>query len=442
MRCSMCGHDSPAGSLFCLNCGSQLAAGYGAQTPAAAPGLPAQGRCPTCGTDNPGTMKFCRNCGTVLAPPSGGGFGQAAPAAPYAGGGSSPFAPPSGPPAYGQAPPSDGGAGASVPMGGRFGRPGEAPAANTVICQRCGSQTPAGFAFCQQCGVQLPAVDPSGPTMAGGGADALRAGSIGNARPVAPAAPAQMPPSMPPSMPPPGPMPSAPMAAPRSASPSSAPQNAPAWGSAISVNRDGSDGERFPLAAEYVVIGRAGADIAFEQDRFLARTHARVERSGDTVRVVPIDTLNGVFKKLDGPVELVDGAIVLVGREVLRFEVLDADERAAEPLVRHGVALFGSPPREPWGRFVQLLPSGGARDIRHLWGEEVVLGREEGDLVFRDDAFMSRRHAAVTWDGRRPTLTDLGSSNGTFIRLSGPTAIRNNDQLRMGDQLFRFELRR
>jgi pSer/pThr/pTyr-binding forkhead associated (FHA) protein len=413
MRCTMCGHDSPAGSLFCLNCGSQLAAGYGAQTPAAAPGLPAGGRCPTCGTDNPGNMKFCRNCGTVLAaiggPPPGpppyaapGGYGAPAP---------SPFAAPT------PAPPAPSYPGGPSSAGG-----------NLVICQRCGSQTPAGFAFCQQCGVQLPSVDPQGPTMAGSADQPIRAGSI--ARPAAGAPPSLAPV---PGGPPPGARPGA---------PGSTPAQANAWGSAISVNRDGTDGDRFPLAAEYVVIGRAGADVAFDQDRFLARAHARIEKSGDTVRVVPLDELNGVFRKLDAPLELVDGAIVLVGREVLRFEVLDADERAAEPLVRHGVALFGSPPREPWARFVQLLPSGGARDIRHLWGDEVVLGREEGDIVFRDDAFMSRRHAAVNWDGRRATLTDLGSSNGSFVRLTGPTAIRNSDQLRMGDQLFRFELRR
>ena len=34
--------------------------------------------------------------------------------------------------------------------------------------------------------------------------------------------------------------------------------------------------------------------------------------------------------------------------------------------MRHGVALFGSPPREPWGRLVQIIPSGGHRDVRHL----------------------------------------------------------------------------
>lgn len=214
------------------------------------------------------------------------------------------------------------------------------------------------------------------------------------------------------------------------------------WGVAIAVNRDGTDGDRFPLTAEFVTIGRAGADIAFDQDRFLGRPHARVERTATGgSRVVPLDTFNGVFRKIDAPVELISGAIILVGREVLRFEVVDGDERVAQPLVKHGVALFGSPPREPWGRLLQLLPSGGVRDIRHLSTDEVTLGREEGDIVYRDDQFMSRRHAQLAWDGRTVTLKDLGSSNGTFRRLVGPEPLRTGDQLRMGDQLFRFELR-
>jgi pSer/pThr/pTyr-binding forkhead associated (FHA) protein len=221
------------------------------------------------------------------------------------------------------------------------------------------------------------------------------------------------------------------------------PQTGPAWGTAVLVNRDGSDGQRFALGGEYLVIGRAGSDIAFDDDRFLARQHARLERGGDAVVVVhPLDTLNGVFRKADAPVELVDGMTILVGREVLRYERVDPEETKLHPLVRHGIALFGSPPREPWGRFVQLVPSGGYRDVRHLAGDEVVLGREEGDIVFRDDAFMSRRHAAVTWDGKRAQITDLGSSNGTFVRLTGPTALGHGDHVRMGDQLLRIELGR
>jgi pSer/pThr/pTyr-binding forkhead associated (FHA) protein len=208
----------------------------------------------------------------------------------------------------------------------------------------------------------------------------------------------------------------------------------------VLVNRDGTDGPRFPLTSDDTIVGRAGADIAFDEDRFLARQHARIERGADgTIRIHPIDTTNGVFKKTDGSVELADGTVILVGREVLRFERVAPEERTVHPLVRHGVAVFGSPPRDPWGRIVQLIPSGGYRDVRHLVGEEVVLGREEGDIVFRDDAFMSRRHAAITWDGRRALLTDLGSSNGTFVRISGPTSIKHGDHVRMGDQLLRIE---
>jgi pSer/pThr/pTyr-binding forkhead associated (FHA) protein len=80
--------------------------------------------------------------------------------------------------------------------------------------------------------------------------------------------------------------------------------------------------------------------------------------------------------------------------------------------------------------------------VRHLWDDEVVIGREDGDLVFSDDQFLSRRHCSIAWDGTRAVLNDLGSSNGTFIRLAGPTAVKNGDHLRMGDQLFRIELRR
>jgi pSer/pThr/pTyr-binding forkhead associated (FHA) protein len=294
---------------------------------------------------------------------------------------------------------------------------------STIACPRCGTQTPLGFAFCQQCGLRLEAaseptgrpsasplvtkldgpIDPHAGTLA---QDEGSAVSVVRAPP-----PARLQPG--------------------------------SWGTAVLVNRDGSDGQRYVLAGEYLIVGRAGADIAFDDDRFLARQHARLERGGDGVaRIHPLDTLNGAFRKTDVPIELTDGMTILVGREVLRYERLDPEEVKVYPLVRHGVALFGSPPREPWGRLVQIVPSGGYRDVRHLAGDEVVLGREEGDIVFRDDAFLSRRHAALTWDGKRALITDLGSSNGTFVRIVGPTALRHGDHVRMGDQLLRIELGR
>jgi pSer/pThr/pTyr-binding forkhead associated (FHA) protein len=70
----------------------------------------------------------------------------------------------------------------------------------------------------------------------------------------------------------------------------------------------------------------------------------------------------------------------------------------------------------------------------------VTLGREEGDLVFPDDQFLSRRHATFSWQDGDCLVEDLGSSNGTYVRLLGPMTLRSGDQLRMGDQVFRFEL--
>ncbi|CAN5915451.1 hypothetical protein BH11MYX3_BH11MYX3_35510 [soil metagenome] len=330
----------------------------------------------------------------------------------------------------------------TAPVSGSSPRVAPVPAqGNMITCPRCGTPTPIGFAYCQQCGLHMQAMQPTDPGQ--------------DPRPRAPSSPGAL-----------QPVPQRPLAGvivggnlaidPQGATlaseggggilagsisqPASHAAPSTAWGTAVLVNRDGSDGQRFPLAGEYTVVGRAGADIAFDDDRFLARHHARFERTGDGVRVLSLDTLNGVFKKADLPIDLVDGMTVLVGREVLRYERVEAEEVKVHPLVRHGVALFGSPPREPWGRFVQIVPSGGYRDVRHLAGEEIVLGREEGDIVFRDDAFMSRRHAAVTWDGKRAQITDLGSSNGTFVRITGPTPIKHGDHVRMGDQLLRVEL--
>ena len=106
--------------------------------------------------------------------------------------------------------------------------------------------------------------------------------------------------------------------------------------------------------------------------------------------------------------ELSPGDSFLVGKELLRYEPLSAEERDLPALVEHGVRIFGSAPREAWGRLRQLTIAGTTRDVWHLTRPELVLGREEGDVTFPDDEFMSRRHAAVKRVGSKARLEDLG----------------------------------
>ena len=440
MRCSVCGHESPPGSSFCLNCGSALAPAV-QLTPAPPAGLPAPVICNVCRGENPAGMKFCRSCGAALVAtqPSVPAYGAPGMGAQNMVGALGPTAPGQGfPPSGPLATPAP----AVRPSAPSVARAPIAPPVaqgSTITCPRCGTSTPIGFAYCQQCGLHIQPIAPTDPGQAQPRSrPPTSQPPIGSPNIDAHGATLAQPDAVRPISNPGGAVP----VAVRIKEPS-ARAGAATWGTAVLVNRDGSDGQRFALSSDDTVIGRAGADIAFDDDRFLAKQHARFERGGDgTVRIHALDTLNGVFRKADGPVELGDGATILVGREVLVFEKVTPEEKTVHPLVRHGVSLFGSPPREPYGRLVQLVPSGGYRDVRHLIGEETVLGREEGDIVFRDDAFMSRRHAAVTWDGKRVQITDLGSSNGTFVRISGPTSLKHGDHVRMGDQLLRIELAR
>jgi pSer/pThr/pTyr-binding forkhead associated (FHA) protein len=65
-----------------------------------------------------------------------------------------------------------------------------------------------------------------------------------------------------------------------------------------------------------------------------------------------------------------------------------------------------------------------------------------GDIVFTNDPFMSRRHAAIARDPASGTFTlrDLGSSNGTYLAIRGEREIAQGDHVRIGQHLFRLDI--
>ena len=210
-------------------------------------------------------------------------------------------------------------------------------------------------------------------------------------------------------------------------------------GRLIVLRRDGSDGEAVPLSGELFDIGRSEGQRTFPDDLFMATRHARLVPVAGGVLVRSLDAVNGVFLQLREPWDLQSGDIFYVGRELLRFEQVPADERDPAPVSEHGVRLLGSLQRESWGRLRQLSVAGTTRDVFHMARSEVRIGREEGDIVFPDDEFMSRRHAVLTRHGSRARLEDQHSSNGTYIRLRGERELKSGDVLRVGDQVLRFE---
>jgi hypothetical protein len=76
-------------------------------------------------------------------------------------------------------------------------------------------------------------------------------------------------------------------------------------------------------------------------------------------------------------------------------------------------------------------------------GERFVIGRSEGDLTLPHDSRVSSRHAEIVRqkgpDDRWVwVLTDLGSTNGTFVR-AGSAGIKDGQEFLVGRTCYRFE---
>jgi pSer/pThr/pTyr-binding forkhead associated (FHA) protein len=210
----------------------------------------------------------------------------------------------------------------------------------------------------------------------------------------------------------------------------------------VAILKDGSDGRLYPLNGDVVDLGRTEGDVVLADDPYLSPRHARLSRrvSGEWV-LRDLDSVNGVFARIREPVDLADGDMLLIGQQVLRFETLSDVELPLGPASLCGVLAFGTPEVPRIARLVQYTTEGVGRDVHYLYRDETVIGRENGDIVFTDDPFLSRRHAVIAVDRsvRRFQLRDLGSSNGTAIRFRGERALRDRDQFRVGRHLFRFE---
>ena len=68
------------------------------------------------------------------------------------------------------------------------------------------------------------------------------------------------------------------------------------------------------------------------------------------------------------------------------------------------------------------------------------LGRERGDVLFPEDGYVSGLHCRISFQNGKLFLTDLGSSNGSFVRLVKETSISSGEILLMGQQLFRVAI--
>ena len=105
-----------------------------------------------------------------------------------------------------------------------------------------------------------------------------------------------------------------------------------------------------------------------------------------------------------------------------------------------GTYFFSSPRREPGFKVVQILEGGGVGMIVHAREGKLHIGREDGDMNFPNDPFISGTHLKVELTGDTLKLVDLDSKNGTYLKVSGEKELTHGDYIFLGKQLLRVEI--
>ncbi len=188
-----------------------------------------------------------------------------------------------------------------------------------------------------------------------------------------------------------------------------------------------------PLGPEGAVCGRARGDLRFADDATVSPEHARFTIRGDAVFVEDLKSLNGTFVRLRVPRPLASGDDIRLGRQLLRVEAI---HRPAEGT---GVRPWGSVDAGHRARLIQLLDGGGTGEVFPLRNGDNTIGREAGQVCFPSDRYVSARHARIDVAETGMVLSDLGSSNGTFVRIPGPAQVVAGDQILIGMRLLRLE---
>jgi len=329
--------------------------------------------CPYCGRSNDPAAQFCMDCGK----PMGKSTGHKAAAASAGGGG-------------GGSGGSGGGAEAATGGASVSGTRVVARAAvardqgEPISCPFCGGRASGLQPFCPQCGRRLraPGSGPNCPRCASPVEPGIKFCATCGA-PLVDLAAARRGPS--------------------------GPSRAGATIALVLLDDLGSPVQRFERRAPDTTIGRLDGDIRFPEDVFLSPLHAKVSWEQDTLVVRDLGSRNGTWVFLERAHRLVDGDLLLIGSQVIRFRRLGypgPHPPDADATKRMGSLI----PSADIASLTQLRSDGSVRDVIQLSpGRDVAIGREQGDWVFPYDPSMSARHALVRSEDADFVVVDANS---------------------------------
>ncbi|MBQ9817137.1 MAG: FHA domain-containing protein [Proteobacteria bacterium] len=205
---------------------------------------------------------------------------------------------------------------------------------------------------------------------------------------------------------------------------------------------DGSAGEEIPLWEGENIIGR-GSSSLLSTDRFVNPKHLRLVCTQSQVSIEDFNSLNGVFIRLtNASTEIRNGDVFRIGEELLCY----FHGNSVQPLLSNQgydqTQLLGSQESPGWGYLRIVMGAYCEGSVYRLCQPTVSLGRTHANILFPKDGFVSGTHATLEGMRDHAILTDLNSSNGTFVRLKKPLQTSQTTFILIGNQLLKLRPRR
>ncbi len=205
----------------------------------------------------------------------------------------------------------------------------------------------------------------------------------------------------------------------------------PGW--ALVLLKAGERLDRYPLRTPEVLLGRSEGDYNFPEDQLLSPRHARLVSRGRAFWLEDAGSRNGTFLRLSAPEELRHEDVVTFGSLVFRYESTGGGRTTSLITSEAGVKLFGSGSERARGRLVRILQDGSDGPAYPLTPSRTIAGRKLGHFLFPEDPLLSRQHVQFYERDGEMWVEDLGSSNGTMIRLRGEVELSKGVVFRIGD---------
>jgi len=206
-------------------------------------------------------------------------------------------------------------------------------------------------------------------------------------------------------------------------------------GRLVLLQPDGSEGASVPLGDAPTPVGRATHQV-LAGDLFLSPTHMTFYFRDGQLVVRDENSANGLYFRLapNVPVEVEYGDAFRFGQEYLALTPL-------APIVPDaaGSVPQGTERGDSWGRLDQVLGPGIVGNAYACRGERVVCGRERGHVLFPYDGYVSGAHVELRRQDGHMFVTDLQSSNGTYLRVRGEKTLAPNEILLVGQYLYRVD---